>query len=248
MIARPASISRATYTFLCERENLGDPHVTLGGGELWFPPDRRGEPAQRALSELREQGLTCGNRVSDDFLDALVVSQRAAVEYYTVATIQGERATARTAAIGRDALLIVQAGAGPIEFEPIPHEQARVRLAAALPATPAARVHSASCAPEELAAAVKGTKLPAGGSAADAKRITRLLAQEHTARGTLHAAIRDGVDTRRAHTKPHPQWIDTAAQGRVLLGHDERGWINLAGGDLSTLADHLGTLEQRLRR
>lgn len=247
MIARPASISRATYTFLCERENLGDPHVTLGGGELWFPPDRRGEQAQRALDELREQGLTSGNRVSDDFLDALVISQRAAVEYYTIATVEGERATARAAVIGRDALLIVQVGAGTIEFEPIPHEQARVRLAAGLPATPAARVHSASCAPEELEAAVKDRKLPPGGSAADAKRIARQLAHEHTARGTLHAAIRDGVDSRRATAKPHPQWVD-AAQGRVLLGHDERGWINLTGGDLTTLADHLGTLEQRLHR
>lgn len=247
MIAGPASISRATYTFLCERENLGDPHVTLGGGELWFPPDRRGEQARRVLDELREQGLVSQNRVSDDFLDALVVSQRAAVEYYTLATVEGERATARTAVIGRDALLIVQVGGGPIEFEPIPHDQTRVRLAAALPATPAARVHSASCAPEELQAAVKGKKLPTGGSAADAKRITRLLAQDHTARGTLHAAIRDGVDSRHASAKPHPQWIDTA-QGRVLLGHDERGWINLTGGDLTTLADHLGTLEQRLRR
>ncbi|MGH3432950.1 MAG: ESX secretion-associated protein EspG [Thermocrispum sp.] len=245
MIDRPVSISRETYTFLCEWENLGEPHVTIGGGERWYPAER-GSLAPRVLDELREHGLASGNRVSDDFLDAMVISQRAAAEYYTFATVEGERATARTAAIGRDALLIVQVGDGPIELEPIPHDQTRVRLVAALPATPAARVHSASCAPEDLEAVVQGGRLPPSGSASDAKRIARWLEHEHTGRGPLHVAIRDGVNSRRTSAKPHPQWVDTE-QGRLLLSRDERGWLNLTGADLTTLAGHLDVLEQRLR-
>lgn len=246
MISEPVSISLETYTTVIEKENLGEPHPTLIGGEMWYPPGEERDRGVRVLNELREQGLVRGNRVSDDFMDVLAIMQRAAVEYYTYARIDGAQSTYRTAAIGRDAVLISHEVGKQIEIEPIPFDQLRVRLAAALPAVPAARVHSATCTLDDMQA-VFADKSPAmSNSVRDAKRIHRWLEAEQTARGPLHAALRDGVTGRRATGKPHPMWIDTEA-GRALLSHDARGWVNFGGADLTVISEMLTTLEEQLR-
>lgn len=247
MIRHEVSISMETYTTVIQKENLGDPHPTLSGGELWYPPDGERDKDRRVSDELREHGLLVNrDRLADGFLDALAVMQRAAVEYYTFASVEGNKATARTAALGRDAVLVVFDGTA-IHIEPIPAEQLGVRLAAALPEVPPAHLHSISCDVKDLRAVKGGTSLPSSPSVADAKRMKRFLELERISTGQLFAAIRDGEGGRRATTAPMPCWIDTH-EGRALLNPDPGGWLNLAGSGLTEIARVLGDLERRLRR
>lgn len=246
MISRPVSITLETYEFLIEKQNLAEAHPTLVGGKLWYPPDLRHNREERVLDELREQGLIYRNRVSDDFVDALTVLQRPAVEYYTLGSDAEGRINHRTASIGHDALLISNRFGGPITLEPIPYDQLRVRLAAALPATPAARVHSAACSLEDLQAVYDGKAVPSSNSGRDAKRIHRWLEQEQLASGELHVSLRDGVKGVRTTDWPVPLWIDTE-EGRAVVRRSE-DWVNLTGADLMAVADLLATMEDALRR
>lgn len=246
MTGRPVSISLETYTFLIKKENLGDPHSTLIGGERWYPPDVRSNRDARVLDELRSQGLTSGNHLSDDFVDMLTIMQRAAVEYFTFATIEGSPWTFRTASIGRDAVLVSHRFGEQIEIESIPHDQMRIRLAAALPTTPAARFHSATCSRDDLKSIYDKETRGMTTSVRDAKRIVSQMEQEQLASGELHVALRDGVSGQRSSEPPVPLWFDTE-QGRALLSHDKNGWVNVTGADLHTIAEHLSTMENQLR-
>ncbi|MDV6012560.1 ESX secretion-associated protein EspG [Haloechinothrix sp. LS1_15] len=246
MITRPVTISLETYATLLDKENLGDPHTTLVGGSRWYPPEVRQQRDVRVLRELTDQGLTSGNRASDDFRDTLVTMQRPAVEYYTIASIDGTTTTIRAAAHGRDALLITSHGE-QIEIAPIPAEQMGARLAAALPTVPAARVHSMSCDPADLDAAEKGEAFGSDASSRDAKRMKRFLDQDRSAAGQLYAAIRDGHGRRYVNRTPVPFWLDTTEAGRALLSPTEGGWITLIGADVMTIANKLSELENSLR-
>lgn len=246
MIRQEVSISLETYTTVIERENLGEAHPTLSGGEMWYPDDAAREKNGRVFEQLREQGLlVSGNRLSDDFLETLTVMQRAAVEYYTFASVEGNRATARTAALGRDAVLVVFNGTS-IHIEPIPVEQLGVRLAAALPEMPPARLHSISCDVNDLKAAKADKQLPSTPSARDAKRMKRYLELDRISTGQLFAAIRDGYG-RKATTAPVPCWIDTE-NGRTLFSHNDGDWVSLSGAGLQEIAGQFSQLEGRLRR
>lgn len=245
MIRDEVSISLETYTIVLKKENLGDPHPTLGGGELWYSEDEMRTRDARVLGELRAQGLVQGTRASDDFLETLAIMQRASVEYYTFATIEGRPVRIRTAAQGRDAVLVVRDG-DRITVSPIPAEQLAVRLVAALPSVPAAHLHSMSCDLADLQAVLTDKDLPTSSSVSDAKRMKRWMQREQVSSGYLYAAVRTGLGRRTASTPPLPIWFDTEA-GRVLLRPASNGWVNLLGADLLTLAATLDELEKDLR-
>ncbi|SNR48713.1 EspG family protein [Haloechinothrix alba] len=246
MISRPVTISLETYSTLLDKENLGEAHTTLLGGAMWYPPDAARERDVRVLGELREQGLVDGTRVSEAFYDTLVTMQRPTVEYYTIASIDEQTVTIRAAAHGRDTVLVTSRGQD-IEIEPIPVEQMGARVAAALPATPAARVHSMSCDPADLTAAQKDQAFGSDASSRDAKRMKRVLEQERTHAGQLYAAVRDGYGGGNVTTTPVPCWFDTVESGRVLLSETTGGWVTLLGADVMTIANKFGELETTLR-
>ncbi|MGH3520018.1 MAG: ESX secretion-associated protein EspG [Haloechinothrix sp.] len=247
MIRNQVSISLETYTTLLEKENLGEAHSTLVGGGLFYPAEESHRRDVRVLAELRQQGLVDGARISDDFLETLTVMQRAAVEYYTFfAHAGGEQETVRTAAIGRDAVLVVHRNK-TIEISPIPVEQLGVRVAAALPETPAAQVHSMSCDNADLEAIIKDKSLPLNNSVRDAKRMKRWLDKDRINVGQLCAGVRDGLGGRKSTKAPMPCWIDTES-GRVLLTPTSSGWVNLVGAGLQTISGALQDLEKELRR
>lgn len=245
MISETVTINAETYAVVLEKENLGEPHPTIVGGEYWYPKGARHERDVRVLAQLREQGLTSNNRVSDDFMDVLAAMQKPAIEYYTLARFAEEdNATYRAAAVGRDAVLITCVGM-EITIEPIPFDQMRMRLAAALPTVPAARMHSATCPVSELQALHGGKKPDSSTSLRDAKRIMEWLELPEQARGPLHVAARGMQQERRASPKPHPLWLDTE-HGRILSSHDGNGWMSVSGAGISDIADALGKLEQQL--
>lgn len=245
MIRQPVTISVETYTTILDKEGLGEPHPTLVGGSRWYSPDEARLRDVRVLDELREQGLASGTGLSEDFHEALITMQRATVEYYTIASIDGGARTIRTARHGRDAVLVSSRDQS-IEISPIPVEQMGVRVAATLPETPAARVHSMSCDPADLDAAAGDKALGSDPSSRDAKRMKRFLDQERTSAGQFYAAIRGGDARRRSTRSPVPFWFDTET-GRALLSPGTNGWLTLIGADLMTIAGKLTELENALR-
>ncbi|MGH3516615.1 MAG: ESX secretion-associated protein EspG [Haloechinothrix sp.] len=245
MLRHQVSIGMETFKTVLDKENLGEPHPTLVGGERWYPADEQRTRDQRAFAELHRLGLVDGGRVSDDFADTLAVLQRAAVEFYTFATVEGVRVTARTAAIGRDAVLIIARDA-MIDLYPIPAEQLAIQLATAMPVVPAAQAHSMTCAAADLKAIQAGKTLALTNSVKDAKRMTRWLEMERSNVGQLFAAVRDGAGSRRATAAPVPSWIDTES-GRILLSPATHGWYTLSGADSLTIAGRLEQLEKELR-
>lgn len=246
MIRHEVSISLETYQSVIKSENLGEPHPTLVDGLMWYPADERHTAQERVREELRSQGLLSRDRVSDEFLDTMITLQRAAVEYYTYAVIDGEQVTVRGAAIGGDAVLATAAN-GMLKIELIPRDQLGVRVAAALPDTPAARMHSISCDLKVLQAVEKGKDLPPGPAATDAKRMHKWLHLDRLNVGELHAAIRrDAAGRRIATTTPVPCWIDTES-GRGLFSVDPRGWASVTGASIMEIAGKFEQLEQAIR-
>lgn len=248
MISDEVSISMETYTTLLEKENLGEPHSTLVAATLWYPPELQHQRDVRVLGELRSQGLIAGNRIRDDFMAVLSVMQRPSVEYYTFYSNVDDKQqrTVRAAAVGRDAILVRYAGED-ITITPVPAEQLGIRLAVALPETPAAQVHSMSCDNADLEAILKDKSLPSSKSVSDARRIKRWIDLDRINVGQLFAAVRDSAGMRRATTAPMPCWIDTDA-GRILLTPDHNGWVNLVGADTISIANALEQLEKALQR
>lgn len=244
------SISVETYTWCVRQFNLGDIHPTLVGGDLWWPDELKATRDERARAELRQQGLMehGSSRLTNLGEDILAVMQRAALEYTTYANVEGVQITVRSAAIGSDAALIVGAQ-GAIEIEGIPSDQLAIRVATALPDTPAARIHSTTCEEATIQALMDGRQLPPSNRVADAKRLHRWLLMERINVGELGACIRrsayDPVPLKT--TKPVPIWIDTA-EGRGLVHADGNGWVSLKGASVTDLAQMFGTLEASLRQ
>ncbi len=246
MIRHAVSISVEAYTRAIQWLNLGEPHPTLVGGSFWYPASEATAYDRQVFTQLAEQGLTSGNKVSDDFEETLVIMQRAAREYYTLAKVDGNHITVRAAAIGRDAVLVISGG-GMIDIEPIPYDQLGIRVASALPETPAARIRSMSCDRTMLEAIEKGERPPAGPSVTDARHMQRWLHLERSNVGEMHAAIRHEAHGKRLASKPPLTcWIDNES-GRGLLVHADGGWLNLAPAGPGDIAQRFGQLENALR-
>lgn len=245
MLQGKVSFSLETYeNVLARHPELGDAHLTLLGGEMWYSDAEQATVDARSMEELRRLGFTSGDRVSADLYDVMVVLQRPGIEYYTFASINGRSITARTAALGRDAVLAVSDGE-MLSLYPVKVEQLAQALVWSLPETPPANVLSMSCAEADYQAIARGEMLPPGGSAHDAKRVKPWLLAERINVGQLYCAVRDGSGGRRRNERP-PFWIDTES-GRILVAVDAGGWITVQGAHAGHLATKLHQLEAECR-
>ncbi|SFP82815.1 EspG family protein [Amycolatopsis arida] len=244
MLHDHVEISLRTYKAMLEEHNLGEPHITLAGGEKWYPPDERRRLREDANAELEKLGLAQRGRITADFLDTVQVLQRPGTEYFTWASINGTNITVRTARSGREGVLAI-ANDDTLFLWPAEPERAPEVLARQLPDTPPARVHSMSCAAADYEALRAGESPSDGGSARDARQIVRWLTAPRVHVGHLYAAVRDSAGTRRLTSRP-PFWIDTE-HGRLVGGVDGAGWLTVAGATEQDIADRLRRLEAELR-
>lgn len=245
MITHAVSITLEAYTRTTQWLGLGEPHPTLVGGELWYPADETATTDRRIFAQLAEQGLTSRRAVSDAFEATLFVTQRAAREYYTYATVNGTSVTIRAAAVGRDAVLMIAAD-GMLDIEPIPVDQLGSRVVTTLPDTPAARVRPMTCERTLLDALEHGNRPAPGPSVTDAHDMRSWLHLERANVGELHAAIRHQADGERIVTTPPLScWIDNET-GRALLTHAD-GWVHVTSAGPGEIAQRFGQLEDPLR-
>jgi hypothetical protein len=244
MLHDHVEISLLSYKTMLEQHNLGEPHITLVGGEKWYPQDERRQLHELTHNELERLGLARGGRLSPDFLDTVQVLQRPGIEFYTWSSINGGHVTVRTAFSGRDAVLAI-ANSETLSLWPSSPDTAAQDLVAQLPDTPPANVHSMSCAEADYQAVLRGNAGHGGASARDAKQVVRWLKAPRLNVGQLYVAIRDSGGTRRRTEKP-PFWIDTDS-GRIVAGVDVSGWLSLSGAAPQDLVAKLHRMEAELR-
>lgn len=225
---------------MLEKFNLGEPHETLSGNDWWHSADAQHLADREAATELAEAGLLRGNgRLDDDFLDAVQLQQRAQVEYYTTAKIDGHVVTLRAARTG-NAAVVVASDAETISIWPARADTPSAELIRLLPPTPAARVHSMSCARADYKAMATGRSTRTGPRAGEARRMIALMNGPRVHAGQLYAGVRDRLGHRRV-TEQAPWWIDTG-EGRILLTTDKNNWVTVAGagaGELGATWDRL---------
>jgi hypothetical protein len=236
-------VSLPTYKKMLEHFNIGEPHITLVGGEKWYPPEARKGLLDAAMDELRRLGFVRGDRLDADWADTVAVLQRPGTEYYTWAKINGRSITVRTACSGREGVIAV-ANEDTLFLWPSNPDTAPQDLAAQLPDTPPAHLHSMSCAEADYQALATGRVPPESGGR-DAKQILRWLKAPRVHAGQLYAAVRDGRGTRRRTTRP-PFWIDTES-GRIMASVDANGWLSVSAAGAHDVATRLRRLEAELR-
>lgn len=244
MIRDHVRIDLDTYLVLTEDNNLGEAPMPLGGGERWYADDEVAARRDRAYQDLNAAGVFRRGRVSDEFMETVLVLHRPGVEHYTFAVIDGQPVTARASAIGKDAVLMVRSD-DTLDLYPCEPDQLPQQLARSLPECTPATVQSLSCRYEDYQAANDGKPVPSGGSGRDAKQIVRWLNVEHTNFGELVTAIRvsNGAHRECEYT---PRWIDTE-QGRILVYLDTSGFLNLTTGSPDKIVGRLQQTENDLR-
>lgn len=230
----------STFKNMLEKFNLGEPHETLSGNDWWHSEDAQHLADREAATELAQAGLLRGNgRLDEDFLDAVQLQQRATVEYYTTAKIDGQVVTLRAARTGH-AAVVVTSDAETISIWPTRADTPNVELIRLLPPTPPAQVHSMSCARADYTAMATGRSTRTGPQAGEARRMIALMNGPRAHAGQLYAGVRDRLGHRRV-TEQAPWWIDTD-QGRILLTTDKNNWVTVVGagaGELATTWDRL---------
>jgi hypothetical protein len=106
---RTVELSVFPLLSLMQKENLGEPHAVLAGGERYVSPRFADQAARVVQQELHDAGL--GERGEfDSFLDLVNIVQRASLEYYGWITTSDEAYSVLVAAHGRQAVLVVRSG------------------------------------------------------------------------------------------------------------------------------------------
>lgn len=130
------------------RENLGDPHPVLAGGEGYVSHRQVPEADQWLAAELAEAGLSDRDRLAD-FTGMLSIVQRARTEFYGWVTTHGETYSVLVAAHGRNAFALTRRG-DQVAFRRISPDRLAEALLERLPNTPPGRGESISVNETEI--------------------------------------------------------------------------------------------------
>jgi hypothetical protein len=134
---RAVEISVSPLFSLLQRENLGEPHTILAGGERYFSPRFGVEAEQVIQQELKDAGL--GDKKDYlEFVDVVNVVQQASVEFYGWVTGVGENYGVLVASRGRQAVSAVRTGEN-VRFERCDVDRMLDVLVSRLPDVPVGR-------------------------------------------------------------------------------------------------------------
>jgi hypothetical protein len=238
---RKVELSVFPLLSLMRKENLGEPHAVLAGGERYVSP-RFSAQAERAVrQELDDAGL--GDRVEfNGFVELVNVVQQASVEYYGWVTTADETYSVLVASHGRSAVLVVRSGER-VRFERCDLDRMIETLVWRLPDVGVARGEPFSVRHNEFHAPrgrADGSVMRRSTAARPegARRLDALLKAQRVTVAKLYAARRDmnGVRQRSG------RWLTVLdlVDGRWALSVSQvRGerWINAAPGTHEHIAD-----------
>lgn len=248
---RAVEISVSPLFSLLQRENLGEPHAILTGGERYFSPRFAVEAERVIQQELKDAGLG-DERDYRRFVELVTVVQHATVEFYGWVTGVGEDYGVLVASHGQQAVGAVRAGDG-VRFERCPADRMVDVLASRLPEVPVGRGDSVTVGHAEFhspksrpAGTVMRRTAPARPE--KARRLDALLDARRRYVTKIYAAKRDAGGFRQRSER----WVTILdlVDGRWVLSVTQaRGekWISAAPGTSQVIADRLGELARSVR-
>lgn len=240
-------VSVYSLIFAIESEKLGDPHSVLVGEERFVSRRIRHKVERAVWDDLNQQGLASGNRLDDEFRDALATIQRAGTEYYGWITGGEDSYGLLVAASGRDAFAMVRSG-GSAQIWRVRPEYIVDEVIARLPEVPSGRGKSISVlAADYTPASGSGPTYLSGGTSArhpEARRLDAFLQEPRLGGGKLYAATRDHTGRRQRSASwvtfldfPHGRWLTYRTEGAEPS-------INAVPGTPQVLAKKLVELSQ----
>lgn len=177
---------------LIHKENLGDPHPVLAGGEEYVSHRFASEAEQTLRTELARAGLADRGRLAD-FTGMLSIIQTARTEFYGWVTSGTDTCALLVAANGRNAFAMSRHG-DRVRFRRIGADRLAEALVDQLPDVPPGRGESISVREAEVTEAGPRPVLRrASGPArsAQARRLDTLLRTPRHSAAKLYAARRD---------------------------------------------------------
>jgi ESX secretion-associated protein EspG len=209
---------------LIHKENLGDPHPILAGGELYMSHRFVSESERWLRGELAEAGLADRSQLAD-FTGMLSIIQAARTEFYGWVTTQDDSYSVLAAAHGRNAFVLIRRGEY-VSFRRVSPERLAEALVDQLPDVPAGQGESISVAAAELGS-TSGTVLRGASGTTRSEPARRLIALFRTPRrgvAKLYSARRDDAGNRVRSR----EWLDLfdVSEGRwavhTTAGRGER--------------------------
>lgn len=251
---RAVELSVYPLTRLLRKENLGDPHPIIAGGNTYVSPRFENEVERALRDALNAAGL--GDRDEmDTFRGRLALVHRAQTEFYGwVSTKEGSYAVL-VAASGRQAVVLTRVGE-QVQIAKADPNLLVETLIRELPDVPAGRGDSISVREADNESA---SSRPAGGSVMrraggprrpeQARQLDELLNAPRIGLAKLYAARRDQYGD-RVRSRDWITVIDLPTHGRWLvyptLGRGERA-INAIPGTPQLLATKLTELAATAR-
>ena len=216
-MARSITLPLTAIVRLLQRDNLGEPHVVLAGGERYYSP-RFKEENDRAL---REQ---LGDVDTNDVYDALSLIQHADTEYYGWVDAGAGDEAILLAGLRGNGIMLIRSG-DHVTVQRTGADRLAESLVAQLPGTPAGRGESISIRADEYGKRQTGSRMQAARSSRPhgVRRMEALLAAPRFGGGKLYAAIRDD-EGRRVRSTDWVTYLDIEDYGRWLIyAADGRG-------------------------
>jgi ESX secretion-associated protein EspG len=230
---RPVELSVHALTALLRKENLGDPHPVLAGGEAYVSP-RFADAVDQALRDaLDEAGL--GQRdARDEFLAALAHVQQAPAEYFGWVTTTDGSYAVLVAASAHRAVLLTREGES-VQVKLADRKEPIETLVRQLPDVRAGHGESMSVPEMATAAGRRAGGVMRRAAAArpeQARLLDQLLAAPRFGLAKLYTARRD-ENGRVTRSRDWINVIDVVGNGRWLvyptLGRGERSVNAVAG-------------------
>lgn len=191
---------------LVQRENLGQPHAVLAGGEHCRVPRLAGH----------------GTRLDDYVRDAVVLAHRARVEYYGWVHSGADSYAVLVAATGRAAVVLTRTG-DRVTVDIVESDRLVESMIHRLPDVPAGHGAAISIRAADLAGAGgEVLRAPVLGRPQEARRLDALLRAPRSGGARLYTARRDQGGTRHRAKEcvtvldiaQHGRWIAYATTGR----------------------------------
>lgn len=185
---------------LVQRDNLGDPHPILAGGELYVSP-RFAADAERALrADLADAGLDDRDRLDELRNTVALVHRSARTEYYGWIKRGDEVSAVLVAAIGRIAAVLIRTG-DRVRVERADSKRLTETLLRWLPVAPAGRGESITLREADYSrvrarSAGNVLRRSAATLPEQVRRLDALLRAPRRAVARLYAASRDDASNR----------------------------------------------------
>jgi hypothetical protein len=182
---------------LIRKENLGNPHPVLAGGEQYVSHRFVGDAERELRAELAAAGLGDRDRLAD-FTGMLSIIQSARTEFYGWVTGNGDAYSMLLAAHGRHAFALTRRGDN-VALQRVGPDRLAEALVERLPAVPPGRGESISVREAEIArSAPRPVLRQASGPARSeqARRLNALLRAPRRGFVKLYAARRDDAGKR----------------------------------------------------